>query len=133
MVATGAGPAASAADMPALVGASERLVEAYIELAMVGLMALRLARFWLRLPFFVFVFACIAPVMRRVEGEEKGLLCRGRGQNKWKGFAKESHARSRISRHSICPRKVAQVRLYLPSFKFGEGEAGTARGYTRYT
>lgn len=32
----GPGPAASAADMPCLVGALERLVEAYIELAMVG-------------------------------------------------------------------------------------------------
>lgn len=78
VAATGAGPAASAADMPALVGASERLVEAYIELAMVGVMALRLARFWLRLP--VFASACIASVVRRVEGEEEGLLCRGRGR-----------------------------------------------------
>lgn len=33
---SGAGPAASASDMPALIGALERLVEAYIELAMVG-------------------------------------------------------------------------------------------------
>ena len=32
----GPGPAASAADMPALVPALERLVEAYIELAMVS-------------------------------------------------------------------------------------------------
>ena len=36
VAAIGAGPAASAADMSALVGALERLVDAYIELAMVG-------------------------------------------------------------------------------------------------
>ena len=51
VAAMGDGPAASAADMPALVGALERLVEAYIELAMVGVDTFGLACFRLRLPF----------------------------------------------------------------------------------
>lgn len=42
--AAGPGPAASIENMPHLVGALERLVEAYIELAMVSLFACSLAR-----------------------------------------------------------------------------------------
>lgn len=75
MAAIGAGPAASAADMPALVGALERLVEAYIELAMVGVDTLWLACVWLRPAFFV--SGCIAPPALRwvVEGEEEEGAC----------------------------------------------------------
>lgn len=60
VAAVGAGPAASAADMHALVGALERLVEAYIELAMVGVDRFRLSFFGFVRPFF----SCLGCVPR---------------------------------------------------------------------